>query len=127
LSPAQEALAGSRPTDASSGLAYPKLDTVGELPQGCLSPEFTSVTNSNNPRDVDAGPSSPTVFPGQSPPADMKMRARGQRPRALDIRAVSRPTVCSRVSSRTGRCRAPSWAARRRVCRFCGHPVGLSP
>jgi hypothetical protein len=40
-------------------------------------------------------PSSPPVLPGRSPPAGSNIGARGQRPRAHDMRAPSRPTGCS--------------------------------
>jgi len=94
-------------------------DIGGEFPHEARSASLTadmSPTASVAHQAKAAGVAiSPPVLPGRSPPTGLKIVARGQRPRALAMRASSRPPVCS------GCPHAPAGVAPR-----CGQHAGAS-
>ena len=68
-----------------------------------------------------------TVTPGHGPPAGMKICSEGSAPEGDIPSCQEQEPVNSLlgVPRRAGRCRAPLWAARRRVCQRSRHPADL--
>src|SRR5260221_3993858 len=107
--------------------AGPRWQALGNTP----SPQFVVVQRSygTRARHIARVRHSTTVVPGRSPSAGMKICARrsaseGDTPSCREQEPVNSLLW---VPRRAGRCCAPQWVARRRVCQTSRHPADLPP